>query len=131
MSVMRIEHVAIWTRDLERMREFYVALLQGQSGARYENSRTGFQSYFITFGDGARLELMSRPAGQVQERPISEVVGYAHVAFRLGSREAVDTLVAHLEAQGIAVLGPPRQTGDGYYEAVVEDPEGNKIELVE
>ncbi len=130
MSTIRIEHVAIWTRDLERMREFYVAMLNGRSGPLYQNPRTGFRSYFVSFAEGARLELMSRPATQAQGDAGAEVLGYAHVAFRVGGREAVDRLVARLEAQGVPVVGRPRRTGDGYYEAVLEDPEGNRIELM-
>jgi lactoylglutathione lyase len=131
MTGIRIEHVALWTRDLERMRDFYVAGLGGQSGALYANPRTGFRSYFISFGDGARLELMSRPAASAQNTPESGEAGYAHVSFRVGSREAVDAAVARLESQGVAILGRPRVTGDGYYEAVIADPEGNRIELME
>ena len=107
-------------------------LLDGRSGALYENPRTGFRSYFVSFDEGARLELMSRPADEPECRaPEDRSLGYAHVALRLGGREAVDAVVARLEAQGIAILGRPRVTGDGYYEAVIADPEGNRIELVE
>lgn len=128
---MRLEHVAIWARDLEWLREFYVRVLGGESGPLYENPQTGFRSYFISFGEGARLELMSRRAEQAEHRPPDEgSLGYAHVAFRLGTREAVDAMVARLEAQGRAILRRPRVTGDGYYEAVTADPEGNTIELV-
>jgi lactoylglutathione lyase len=128
---VRIEHVALWVRDLERMRDFYVASLQGESGALYENPRTGFRSYFISFGAGARLELMNRTAEGDGGPPPSRDIGYAHVAFRVGSREAVDAAVARLEGQGVAILGRPRVTGDGYYEAVIADPEGNRVELME
>ena len=129
---MHLEHVAIWVRDLEWLRDFYVLVLGGESGPLYENPRTGFRSYFISFGEGARLELMSRRAEQAEHRPPDEhSLGYAHVAFRLGTRAAVDAMVASLEAQGRAILKRPRVTGDGYYEAVVVDPEGNTIELTE
>lgn len=129
---MHVEHVALWARDLEGLRDFYVRALGGRSGPLYENPRTGFRSYFISFGEGARLELMSRPgAGTRGGSPEAPVFGLAHVAMRLGSREAVDATVARLSGQGVAVLGAPRVTGDGYYEAVIGDPEGNRIELVE
>lgn len=129
---MRLEHVAIWARDLECLRDFYVLHLSGQSGPLYENPETGFRSYFISFGEGARLELMSRPASQPEHRvPEAHSLGYAHVAFRLGSRDAVDAMAARLDAQGVAILRGPRVTGDGYYEAVLADPEGNMFELVE
>ena len=127
---LRIEHVALWVSDLDRLRDFYVTLLGGQSNALYENPKTGFRSYFIAFGDGARLELMSRSNATPSPRAEDGAPGYAHVAFQLGSREAVDAAVTDLEARGVAILGRPRVTGDGYYEAVIADPEGNRIELV-
>jgi len=131
-EAMRIEHVAVWTRDLERLREFYVSVLGGRCGPLYENARTGFRSYFISFGGEARLELMSRRADAPEHESLEDRrLGFAHVAFRLGSREAVDAFVIRLEERGVAILGRPRVTGDGYYEAVVADPEGNRIELVE
>jgi lactoylglutathione lyase len=130
MSGIRLEHVALWTRDLERMREFYLTALNGHCGARYENRHTGFRSYFVEFDGGARLELMSRPVDTVPGGPAAPVFGYAHVAFQLDSRSAVDEWVARLEAAGATILGRPRQTGDGYYEAVVVDPEHNTIELM-
>jgi lactoylglutathione lyase len=128
---MRLEHVAVWTRDLERLRAFYERWLGATAGERYERRETGFASYFLSFGDGARLELMTRPdlpagAGSPHEQP----AGLIHVAFSLGSEERVDELTAELAAAGIEVLDGPRRTGDGYYESVVLDPDGNRIELV-
>jgi lactoylglutathione lyase len=130
MDAVQIEHVGIWVRDLERMRQFYLASLGARSSERYENPRTDFRSYFISFGNGARIELMSRPVGQTEGRSEPSAFGYAHVALRLGSQAAVEEMVIHLETQGGVVLSRPRVTGDGYYEAAVEDPEGNRIELV-
>lgn len=128
MGGPRLHHVALWVGDLERMREFYVAMLGGWSGALYENPRTGFRSCFITFGEG-RLELM---AGGERRRAGREgaCLGYAHVALSVGSRAAVDAHVARLRSHGVSVLGEPRTTGDGYYEAIIADPEGNRIEIV-
>lgn len=128
VAVLRIEHVALWVRDLEGMRAFYVERLGGRSGAPYHNARTGFRSYFVSFSEGARIELMSGVDG-VHDSPRGTVAGYAHVALSLGSRAAVDDLVRDLEQAGVVIAGRPRTTGDGYYEAVVEDPEGNRIEL--
>ena len=124
---VRIEHVALWVRQLEPMREFYVTVLGGRSGPRYENPRTGFTSYFIAFGEGCRIELMHRPA--LATPPPGAATGYAHVAFSLGERQAVDAAVDRPRRRGVTVESPPRVTGDGYYEAVVMDPEGNRIEL--
>jgi lactoylglutathione lyase len=127
---VRVEHIGLWARDLERLRDFYVEQIGGESGPLYENARTGFRSYFVSFGDGARLELMSRPLDQAAAPAGADGFGYAHVAFRLDSRAAVDAAVNRLEASGAVVLSRPRVTGDGYYEALLADPEGNRIELV-
>lgn len=127
---MHIGHLAIWTRDLERLRSFYVNAFGGISSERYENPKTGFSSYFVSFGtDGARLELMTRPDIVTTETGGARV-GYAHLAFTLGSRAAVDGAVARLRSAGIAVEGEPRVTGDGFYEAVIRDPDANPVELV-
>jgi lactoylglutathione lyase len=125
---VRVDHVALWVRDLERARAFYVERLGGRSGPLYQNPRSGLRSYFVWFGEGARIELMSRD--DVGPAPGGETpAGYAHVALSVGSRSAVDALVVALERAGFAVAGRPRTTGDGYYEAGVLDPEGNRIEI--
>lgn len=121
-----IEHVAIWVRDLEAMRAFYTEVLGGVAGALYYNPATGFKSYFVTLGDGARLELMFRPG---LHQPPDASSGYAHIALALGSRAAVDGAVAVLRQGGVQIESEPRLTGDGYYEAVILDPERNRVEL--
>ncbi len=128
---MRIEHVAVWADDLQRLRDFYVAWFGARCGDRYENPAKGFSSYFLYFDDDtARLELMHSDFATVRGHA-GPSAGFAHLAFSLGSREAVDALTARLHAAGHRVLSAPRVTGDGYYESVVEDPEGNMIELTE
>jgi lactoylglutathione lyase len=123
-----IEHVAIWTDDLERLRAFYERYVGAVAGERYENESTGFRSYFLDLGGGARLELMQLPA--LAERPAADrQPGYAHIAIALGSERAVDELTDLLRSDGHAILDGPRRTGDGYYESVVADPDGNRLEL--
>ena len=129
MDATRIEHVAIWVRDLEGMCQFYVAMLGAKDGTPYQNPHTGFRSIFLSFGDGARVELMSQ-SGQIPDKSQPSGFGYAHLAPRLGTTAAVDGTVARLESQGVVILSQPRVTGDGYYEAVLADPEGNRIELM-
>jgi catechol 2,3-dioxygenase-like lactoylglutathione lyase family enzyme len=110
------------------MRRFYVEVLGGTSGPRDENARTGFRSYFVTFTD-CRLERMWQ-LGRHQNKPEGGSLGFAHVAMSAGTRAGVNARVAELRELGVPVVGEPRVTGDGYYEAVIEDPEGNRIEIV-
>lgn len=125
---MKLEHVAIWTRDLEAMRSFFERYFGAVAGKRYDNAYTGFSSYFLSFDSGSRLEIMTR--ADLAGRPSVDMsVGLAHIAIALGSREAVDSLTSRLEADGYTVASLPRTTGDGYYESVVLDGEGNRIEL--
>lgn len=127
---MKIEHVALWTRQLEALRDFYCRCFDGSAGPRYYNSRTGFRSYFVTFADGARLELMQL-AGIVASGydPAVPLQGWAHIAFSVGGREAVDVLTERLRADGVRIVSEPRTTGDGYYESVILDPDGNRVEI--
>lgn len=115
-----IEHVAAWVLDLERARAFYERWFGTKAGPRYESTRRPFQSHFLSFGEGARLELMAAP----QEAP-----RLSHIAVSVGSREAVDALVRRMRAEGVTILGEPRETGDGYCEAVIADSEGNVVEI--
>jgi len=127
---MRIEHVAIWTGNLSRLASFYETYFQASVGRRYVNPARQFVSVFLTFEGRARLELMQMPTVALRspaEEPLS--TGYAHVAFSTGSPEAVDALTTRLQADGYDVLDGPRRTGDGYYESVVLDCDGNRIEI--
>jgi lactoylglutathione lyase len=127
---MRIEHVAVWTRDLEGLRAFYERWLGAKAGELYERRETGYASYFLAFADGARLELMSRPdIPATKDSPHEQFTGLIHLAFALGSEERVDALTAELGEAGIEILDGPRRTGDGYYESSFLDPDGNRIEL--
>lgn len=125
---MKIEHVAAYVNDLEMARDFFVEFLNGTSNGGYHNQNTGFRSYFISFEDGARLELMNKP-GMAEEEKSPDRTGYAHLAFSVGSKERVDELTDQLKAAGYEVLSGPRTTGDGYYESCIVAIEGNLIEL--
>ena len=126
---MRLDHVAIWTRDLERLREFYEWYFGAVAGERYASARQpGFTSYLLRFpGSEARLELMARP--HLAAGADGPALGYAHVAIGVGSRTTVDALAARMSSDGIELVSAPRETGDGYYEAVVRDPDGNLVEI--
>jgi lactoylglutathione lyase len=126
-SSVRVEHVAVWCSDIEKVRAFYVTWFGARSGERYENPAKGFASYFVALGEGARIEIMQRR--DVTHPPQGGACGYAHVALALESEAAVDALTARMREAGVPVVDGPRRTGDGYYESVVLDPEGNRIEL--
>ena len=125
-----IEHVALWTEDIERLANFYAEYFGATVGTKYANTSKGFESRFLTFQGGARLELMKtsmlRPKAY---QPGVQRMGMTHLALSLGSESRVDELTARLRAAGIAVEDGPRRTGDGYYESVVLDPDGNRLEL--
>lgn len=128
---MRIEHLAIWVDDLELMRQFYATYFGTSSSAKYTNASKGFSSYFLTFRDGgARLELMHRSGIATAPSSRGSSKGYTHIAIQVGSPAAVDALTERLRADHYSIAGEPRTTGDGYYESVVLDPEGNPIEIV-
>ena len=127
---MRIEHIAMYVNELEAARDFFVTYLGGKSNEGYHNRNTDFRSYFISFDDGARLELMTKPEMVDQEKPLNRT-GYAHIAFSIGSKEKVDTLTAELKDAGYMVVSGPRTTGDGYYESCIVAIEGNQIEITE
>jgi lactoylglutathione lyase len=125
---MHIDHLAIWTADLEKEKDFYIKYFDCSVNEKYVNPKKKFSSYFISFPGGARIELMKRD-DITGERGV-ETLGIAHFALDTGSRERVDKLTATMENEGHPVISRPRITGDGYYESVVLDPEGNVIELI-
>ena len=124
---MKIEHVGLFVKDLEAMRLFYETYFDAVAGKKYHNVETTFQSYFLTFSDGARLEIGTRE--DLFNVSKKEKLGYAHLAVSVGDCEKVDEMVEQLRADGFTIKSEPRITGDGYYEAVILDPEANEIEL--
>ena len=149
---MRVEHAALWAADLEGMKDFYVRHFGATASARYENRAKGFASYFLTFTEGARLELMRKDSIAEGARraamaegcagsegrsaddggacdPSRERLGFAHLAFSCGSEAEVNRLAEGFVSEGVPVVSGPRRTGDGYYEAVIRDPEGNYLEI--
>lgn len=126
MSV-RIEHIGVWVEDLATVAAFYEKYFGARVGELYENPRKGFKSRFLTFDTGARLEIMTRD--NVTERAATELLGIAHVALTVGDEATVDALAARFIADGVTPESGPRRTGDGYYECVVRDPEGNRVEI--
>lgn len=128
---MKIDHVAIWTYDLEGLHNFYIHYFDASSSSGYYNHSKEFRSYFLTFDSGCRLEIMERPnIPKTKNDPLRQFTGFIHLAFNLGSKENVDRLTETLRADGFKVVSEPRTTGDGYYESVVLDPDGNRIEIM-
>ena len=128
--MMKIEHVAMYVNNLEAARDFFVKYLGGKSNDGYHNVNTDFRSFFISFDDGARLELMNKP-GLVDAKKQLTRTGYIHIAFSVGSKEKVDELTDRLKNDGFEVVSGPRTTGDGYYESCIVVIEGNQIEITE
>lgn len=124
----QIDHLALWTRDLEQLRAFYETYFGARAGTQYVSAARPFASYFLTLESGARLELMQQPvlADPAGDEPR---VGYAHLAITVGEPAQVDALTTRLRADGYRIASEPRWTGDGYYESVVLDPDGNRVEL--
>lgn len=125
---MKIEHIAVYVTDLEAARDFFIKYFGAKPNNRYHNLKTDFQSYFLSFDEGMRLEIMSKPKMIDSAKDIDRT-GYAHIAFSLGSIEKVDELTEKLRSDGYKVVSGPRITGDGYYESCIVGLEGNQIEL--
>ena len=124
---MKINHLALWTLNLEAMRDFYTTYFGAKSIDLYHIKKTEFKSYFLSFDDETRLEIMTRP--DIAERTAKDDFGYAYLAMSVGTKEQVDDLTNLLAQEGFEIVGQPRTTGDGYYESIVLDPDGNKVEI--
>lgn len=124
---MKLEHTALWAADIERLKDFYCTYFQAQASDKYINQKKEFSSYFLSFDGEGRIEIMQRPG--LAPSSSSEAFGWAHIAISVGSRDKVDELTERLRSDGYTVAGEPRTTGDGYYESVILDPEGNRIEI--
>lgn len=125
---MKIEHTALYVNDLENARNFFIKYFGAVSNDGYHNEKTNFRSYFLSFDDGARLEIMKKPQMTDGTKELAHT-GYIHMAFSVGSMENVDKLTRQLKADGYEVLSGPRTTGDGYYESCIIGIEGNQIEI--
>jgi lactoylglutathione lyase len=127
---MHIEHVAIWTTDIERCQRFYSTYFGAIVEGRYRNHAKGFESCFLRFAHGPRMEIMkTTKLSPLVFEPGVQRMGLTHIALSVGSEQAVDGLVQRLRNDGFSILDGPRRTGDGYYECVILDPDGNRLEI--
>lgn len=126
--MMKIEHIAMYVNDLEAAKQFFETYFDARANDKYHNKKNDFRSYFLSFDDGARLEIMNKPDMEDAEKTIQRT-GYIHIAFSLGSKERVDSLTARLKTDGYEVVSGPRMTGDGCYESCVVAVEGNQVEI--
>lgn len=127
---MKIEHLAIWVKDLEKMKIFYENYFNGKAGEKYHNPKKNFHSYFLSFDEGCRLEIMNIPDIPTNKNDVlAQYTGIIHFAVSVGSKDKVDSLTEKLRNDGYEVIGEPRYTGDGYYESVILDPEKNRVEI--
>ena len=130
---MVFEHIAIWTRQLEKMKDFYMQYFNGTPNQKYDSEKefnARFESYFISFDSGSRLEIMQMstiPSGG--HGPGDQYLGITHLAFSVDTTGELDELTEKLRADGFEIIGEPRYTGDGYYESCVLDPDGNRVEI--
>ena len=124
-----IEHIAVYTKDLERLKSFYQKHFNAESNEKYQN-KSGFSSYFLAFSSGARLEIMSHTE-LVEREVLDKESGLSHLAFSVGDRDTVIKLTEKIVNDGYELLSPPRETGDGYFESCVADPDGNRVEITE
>lgn len=125
---MRIEHIAIWTDNLEKLKDFYITYFGAVPNQKYINKNTHFESYFLSFDQGCRIEIMRKP--EIMKTPEDNSnIGLAHLAISVGSKENVLALTERLHSDGYHVLSEARTTGDGYFESVISDPDGNRIEI--
>jgi lactoylglutathione lyase len=129
---VKIEHIAIWTENLERSRSFYVDFFGAISNQKYENTKKDFTSYFLSFDTGCRLEIMNITGkSKCKDSSKETFFGISHFAISVGSKLKVDELTLSLSKKGFTIVSEPRVTGDGYYESIVLDPDGNRIEITE
>ncbi|UZR99314.1 VOC family protein [Chondrinema litorale] len=127
---MKLEHIAVWTYQIEALKAFYEKYFEAKASEKYVNEKKKFHSYFLSFDGGARLEIMEMEGVPVSENDIyKQFTGLIHMAFELESQSAVDLLTERLHQDGFEVVGQPRITGDGYYESVILDPDGNRLEI--
>jgi lactoylglutathione lyase len=126
---MKIDHVAMYVNDLEAEKNFFIKYFDAKAGSKYTNFRSDFSNYFLKFEDGSRLEIMTRNSS-VDDKKIRYRTGFHHIAISVGDRKDVDDMMKKFDADGVIVVSGARTTGDGYYAAVIVDPEGNEIEII-
>ena len=124
-----MEHIGIWTNDLEILKDFYKKYFDIKEGTKYHNKTTQFESYFLAFDEGCRIELMYKPLKKKKKKTSDQYIGMSHFAISVGTRKKVIAITKELENDGYEIVSHPRMTGDGYFESVILDPDGNRVEI--
>jgi len=128
---MRIDHLAIWTANLEGLRNFYMHYFDASSNEVYHNHSREFRSYFLSFGGDCRIEFMQMPGiPRSKNNPLKQFTGLVHFAIKVGSKKKVNELTETLRKDGFKIIAEPRTTGDGFYESIFLDPDGNRVEIM-
>jgi len=128
---MKIDHIAIWTNQLEELRSFYMKYFGANSNEKYFNPTKKFSSYFLSFDEGCSIEIMEMPEIPDSKNDVhKQFIGLIHFAVNVGSNSEVDRLTEVLRNDGFKIIGEPRTTGDGCYESVILDPDKNRVEIV-
>lgn len=128
---MRIDHLAIWTYNIEGLKNFYISYFDASSNEIYHNHSKEYRSYFISFDGDCRLELMEMPRiPKSRNNPLKQYTGLIHFAIKVGSKRKVNELTKTLKEDGFKIIGEPRTTGDGCYESIFLDPDGNRVEIM-
>ena len=128
---MKLDHVAIWTQHIEQLKDFYMKYFNGRTNKKYINRETGFESYFLTFDSGIRLEIMQKPGipENLNDRIEKQHLGIIHLSFGVDDMKIVTEKSEELAKDGFKILRGPRKTGDGYFEFETLDPDNNRIEV--
>lgn len=127
---MKIEHIALWANDIEGIKDFYIKYFNAKANKKYINESNAFESYFVSFDGGARLEIMQMPNILKKENTADkQAMGYIHIALAVSDEQHVIELTEELREDGYEIVSEPRRTGDGYFESCILDPEGNRVEI--
>ena len=128
---MKVDHIAIWTANLEGLKNFYTHYFDASASGIYYNHSKEFSSYFLNFDGECRVEIMEMPGiPKSKNDALKQFSGLIHFAIKVGSKAEVEKITEVIRNDGFRVISEPCTIGDGYYESVILDPDGNRIEIL-